>query len=108
MICIPIGLLSLIWLAFNARRPLFADEQGVQFGSRRLAYDQITSIDRTRWDSKGIAVLESEQAKSITLDDWKFKGAADVLGVVDARLGIEPAAGDAQATHDERAAAPAE
>jgi hypothetical protein len=90
-ICLPIGLASLAWLFVNARRPLFADDEGVTFGSRRLKYDQISHIDRSRWDNKGIAVLESESARSITLDDWKFKGATAVFDVVDRKLGGTPA-----------------
>lgn len=86
-ICLPIGLLSIFWLFINSRRKLFADDNGVTFGSRRLEYDQITGIDKTRWDSKGIAVLESSH-KSITLDDWKFKGAADVLEQVERHIGM--------------------
>lgn len=86
-VCFPIGLLSLIWLFVNSRRKLYADEDGVTFGCRRLDYDQITGIDKSRWDSKGIAVLESN-TKSITLDDWKFKGAADVLEQAERNIGM--------------------
>ncbi len=86
-VCIPIGLLSLLWLGINARRRLYADEQGVVFGSRRVNYEQVSDIDYGRWDSKGIAVLETADNKLLTLDDWKFKGADGVLAAVEQKTG---------------------
>ncbi|QQE11169.1 hypothetical protein JD969_16965 [Planctomycetota bacterium] len=53
-----------------------ADEQGISSKkSQKISWDKITSVDISRWESKGIAVLHFDDAgKSgiITLDDWKF------------------------------------
>lgn len=97
-ICYPIGLLALFWLVANKFRPLYADGEGVRFGGKRMAYDAVEEIDKSRWDSKGIAVLIDRQGGKLTLDDWKFKGAADVLEEVEKQTGGQASAGSSEAT----------
>jgi hypothetical protein len=77
-LCFPIGLLALIWLLLNARRSVVADDQAVTFAGKQMRYDEITDIDKSRWDSKGIVVLISGEQR-MKLDDWKFRGVKDVL-----------------------------
>jgi len=94
-LCFPVGLMALFWLVLNSFRPLYADEQGVQFGGKRMAYDDVSEIDKARWDSKGIAVLQGRDGRKLVLDDWKFRGAAEVLAEVERR--VEPPAAEAEA-----------
>lgn len=96
-LCFPIGLLSVFWLLVNSRREMIADDSGVKFGGARMAFDNIDSIDKTRWDSKGIAVLIGRDGSKMVLDDWKFRGAADVLAEVERELGM----GDDEKDEDE-------
>jgi hypothetical protein len=86
-LCVPVGLLALIWLLVNSRRQMLADDQGVKFGSRRIDYSDVTDIDKARWASKGIAVVHGNNGSRITLDEWKFRGAKDVLKEVENRTG---------------------
>jgi len=89
-LCFPIGLLALFWLGLNARRKVVADDEKVRFAGREMRYDAITDIDKTRWDSKGIVVLESGEER-MKLDDWKFRGVGKVLERVEQRrAGGEP------------------
>ena len=82
--CFPIGLLAVLWLIGHARRRIVADDEGVHFAGQTIRYDEITEIDRTRWDSKGIVVLIAGERR-MKLDDWKFRGADRVLQRVDER-----------------------
>jgi hypothetical protein len=92
-ICVPLGLASLITVAFHAGRTLSADETGVRGrGGERVPYERITAIDKSRWDRKGIAVLHFESdggdPDTLKLDDWVFRGAAAVLAEVEKRTGL--------------------
>lgn len=73
----PFGLYFL-WTFFAARgRWVEADEQAVTTNSgKRAEYDAIQSIDKSRWQRKGIAVVHygrDGSTDSILLDDWKFE-----------------------------------
>lgn len=73
----PIGLYFLATFLMSTGRWIEADEQGLRTkNGKQTDYASITSIDQSRWDSKGIAVVHYEnngQAGHITLDDWKFE-----------------------------------
>ena len=108
-LCLPIGLLAMVWLLINKQRSIVADEAGVAFAGKKLDYGQITEIDYARWRSKGIVVLEAGEQR-MTLDDWKFRGVQEVLDEVLAHrpdlprppvLPPQGPAADAQPTPDE-------
>jgi hypothetical protein len=73
----PVGLYFLFTFVMSMGRWVEADEQGVRTrGGQETDYASIKSIDKSRWQSKGIAVVQYEkngQAGRITLDDWKFE-----------------------------------
>lgn len=73
----PVGLYFLFTFVMSLGRWVEADEQGVRTrGGQETDYASIKSIDKSRWQSKGIAVVQYEkngQAGRITLDDWKFE-----------------------------------
>ncbi|MEZ6192739.1 MAG: hypothetical protein R3C45_15805 [Phycisphaerales bacterium] len=73
----PVGLYFLFTFVMSLGRWIEADEQGVRTRSgQETDYASIKSIDKSRWQSKGIAVVQYEKAGQpgrITLDDWKFE-----------------------------------
>jgi hypothetical protein len=73
----PVGLYFLATFLMGMGRWIEADEQAVRTRSgQETRYDAVTSIDKSRWKTKGIAVVHYEsngQAAHITLDDWKFE-----------------------------------
>ena len=73
----PVGLYFLFTFIVSLGKWIEADERGVRTRSGHEAgYDKITSIDKSRWQSKGIAVVQYEsngQPGRIVLDDWKFE-----------------------------------
>ncbi|MHB1155373.1 MAG: hypothetical protein ACYC26_00900 [Phycisphaerales bacterium] len=85
--CVVASLGVLVTLGRNARRPPRSDDRGVYRGSQFVPYDAITSIDKVRWDNKGIAVLYYKTADGyegrMKLDDWVYRGAAAVLAEVE-------------------------
>lgn len=56
---------------------------------KRIPFSAITSIDKRKWDSKGIAVLtyvaDGRQSKAV-IDDYKFVGADRILAQAEAVL----------------------
>jgi hypothetical protein len=92
--CLPVGLLALgvtlrcgwLWVG--------SDERGLHAnGGRSVPWDRITSVDKTRWDSKGIAVVhyidDQGQPRRLTLDDWKYETepTRQILKQVESQLG---------------------
>ena len=81
------------WIAAG-RRWIATDQDGIATHTgEKAAWEQIKDIDKTRWKSKGIAVVEytdNGTSKSITLDDWKYETepTTSILAEVEARTGL--------------------
>jgi len=73
----PIGLYFCFVFVTSRSKWVEADEQGLATNAgQRSSYESITSVDKSRWQSKGIAVVHYSgdgQAGRIVLDDWKFE-----------------------------------
>lgn len=73
----PVGLYFLATFLMGLGRWIEADEDGVRTRSGKSTdYASIKSIDKSRWKSKGIAVVHygfGGPKERITLDDWKFE-----------------------------------
>ena len=73
----PVGLYFLATFLLSMGRWVEADEKGLRTrGGQETDYASIKSIDKSRWQSKGIAVVHFEsngKPDRITLDDWKFE-----------------------------------
>ena len=85
-ICIPVGLVALIWLLVNLPRKVSSDETGFTACGLKIPYNAVTRIDKSRWDDKAIAVVHYDhegKTGSAKIDDWKFRGAADVLADIE-------------------------
>ena len=69
-----------------------SNEQGLATSSgQQISWDQIESMDKSRWETKGIAVVNyshNGKASRITLDDWKFdrESTTAVVNEVEAHL----------------------
>lgn len=72
----PVGLYFMATFLLSMGRWIEADEEGVRTRSGRATdYASIKSIDKSRWKTKGIAVVQygfGGPKERITLDDWKF------------------------------------
>mgnify|MGYP006303246259 CR=1 FL=1 len=105
-ICAPIGLVILVRLGLTVPRKLYADDDGmVATSGKRIPYDAITAIDKKKWDRKAIAVVHYEmngQKGTAKVDDWIFKGAAQVLQVVEGHLSSDIAGVGEQAAPEEK------
>jgi hypothetical protein len=86
-----VGLAALVWLLMNLPRKVASDEQGLHCpGGPTIPYDAIQRIDKDQWDRKAIAIVHYEhngKAGTCKLDDWKFRGAAQVLAEVEQKRG---------------------
>ena len=87
IICLPLGLISGGFVVRNYYRNFRADEEGLHgFGKDPIPYSAIDSIDRSKWENKGIAKLRVEDGgkmRKVVLDDWKFKGMNDILARIE-------------------------
>lgn len=91
-ICIALAALVL-GRVFQVSRTKLAAEDDALVGpsGQRVGYDQITEIDKTRWDSKGIAVVHygaDGGKRKLKLDDWVYRDADQVLAQVEKRTGL--------------------
>jgi len=90
-ICLPIGLGILARLIRALPRRLVSDGVTLQtVEGRQVPFSAITGIDKRKWNRKAIAVVHySIDGKEATakIDDWIFKGAADVLDQIENYLG---------------------
>lgn len=91
-ICWPLGLVALVMVGLTSRQRLEADEEGVTGPrGRKVPYSAIQSIDKARWDSKGIAILHWEDAGrsgTLKIDDWVFRDGDKVLEEVEKHTGL--------------------
>ena len=118
-ISMPIGLLFLISFIRAGGRWIETNEGGLHTnGGQHADWAAVTSIDKSRWKSKGIAVViyhDGRSRRRITLDDWKYERdpIAAMLAEVEAHLGSSKSqappgpqpgsAGEGNATTDESA-----
>lgn len=78
LIVLPIGLVGAYKFFDSFRWSVTADEEGLQaHGGHRASWAQLTGLDKTRWDRKGIAYVhykdDAGRQRRILLDDWKFE-----------------------------------
>ncbi|MEM1353525.1 MAG: hypothetical protein AAGC44_02310 [Planctomycetota bacterium] len=73
----PIGLYCLSLVLIWQGRYLGSDEEAIySHGNRKAKWDQITRIDASRWEIKGIARVyydDGSGERQILVDDWKFE-----------------------------------
>jgi len=71
-----IGLLFLYQFISWQRRFVEGDEEGISSnGTGKIGWDKVTAVNASRWDRKGIAVIDyaADAGKgTIVLDDWKL------------------------------------
>lgn len=88
----PCSLLAGWWLVSHLGRTIAADEQGlIDPAGKKIPYGDITSIDKTRWRSKGIAYIHHgppDDDDAVKFDDWLYVNIDKVLHEVEARTGI--------------------
>lgn len=72
----PIGLFMIYYFLVFLNRSVRVDGNQIKaYGGVNITFDDITTIDRTRWAKKGIAIVHYKKdgkAGKLTLDDWKF------------------------------------
>lgn len=73
----PIGLIFLFSFVASYRRWIRSDDDKIATNAgQEVPYNRITTLDKERWKSKGIAVVNYEGDKGagkVILDDWKFE-----------------------------------
>lgn len=93
-ITLPLGLyFAFVFIRAGGRWVEATPDALTTHDGKRATWDEIKNIDKTRWKSKGIAVVEYDdngETKRITLDDWKFdrEPTASILAEVEARTGL--------------------
>ncbi len=105
----PVGIYFLGTFFLALGRWVEADEQGVRTNSgRQTDYASIKSIDKSRWQRKGIAVVHyglDGTDERILLDDWKFEREPTkrILAAIEERM---PGGGDGESDADDNPDSP--
>ena len=111
--CLIFGVMSAGGFFLMNRRWIEADDEGLKTSRGQHArWDQITSVDKRRWDKKGIAIVHYDhngKDQRITLDDWKYDPAATaaILQRVEVHLGVADDAAEDSPTPVDGESAPA-
>ena len=91
-ICWSLAAAALILAGLHYNKKLIADATHLHGANgKSVPYESITSIDKERWDSKGIAVAHYEmdgRKGRIKIDDWVFRDADLVLDEVEKQTGL--------------------
>ena len=73
-----------------------ADDAGLSgsgFGGATIPWDDVKSVDWSRWREKGIVALTTARGVRHTLDGWHFRGVRDIAAEI-ARRHPEPSQGE--------------
>ncbi|WP_432799435.1 hypothetical protein [Poriferisphaera sp. WC338] len=93
-ITLPFGLYFGGLFLLSGGRFVEADEKGIRSNKvSDVSWDDVKSVDSSRWQSKGIAVVHYERASGagvVTLDDWKFERepTQEIYSMVANHLGV--------------------
>ena len=104
--CFLVGLPFFGSFLLMGRRFIETDDDAIwDHKGNRAAWDQITEIDKSRWQTKGIAVIHFDAGdgeKRIVLDDWKFERnqTQRIMAHVDGKVGMKRAEAE-DSTSDE-------
>lgn len=90
-----VGLAFLVSYVRSGGRWIAADDQGLHTSwGQHAPWGSLTSIDKARWKTKGIAVVHYKDPaagseRKLTLDDWKYDRdpTTELVAQVDAQLG---------------------
>ncbi len=75
------------WYVISNRRVLRCDGNTIECpDGTRATFDEVTGVNRKRWNSKGIAVLLCGDGRKLVLDDYKYGGAEEILLEAERRL----------------------
>ncbi len=100
---LPLGLLFGFSVVRLFGRWIAVDENGLTTSwGKKIAFDEITKLNKERWKTKGIAVVHYKNAGAtaesrLVLDDWKYNRPATkiIVEAVQAHLTPEQITGDA-------------
>lgn len=87
-----IGFAFIAWVLWNQTLKIRSNDEFVYSArGKKVAWADFKSVDRTKWEKKGIAVAiyeENGKAGKMILDDYKFAPAEDVILEIERRLGV--------------------
>ncbi|MCX6898232.1 MAG: hypothetical protein NT105_05985 [Verrucomicrobia bacterium] len=84
------GGMTIVWLLIGRRQKMSSDGQticGVR--GERVPLKAFVSVDKRKWERKSIAYAlyeENGQRRRLTIDDYKFVGAEDILKQVEEQI----------------------
>lgn len=102
-ITLPIGAWFGIGFIRSRNRWVATDETGLHTSwGEHAPWETIREIDKTRWKSKGIAIVRYGDGKRITLDDWKYdrEPTTRMVAEVEQHLGPDAVVGQTSAAEE--------
>lgn len=59
---------------------------GSGFGGGAIPWEEVASVDWSRWEGKGIVALATGDGRRFVLDGWHFKGIRDIAAEIERRF----------------------
>ena len=82
----PVGLIFAIRGILFLNRRIIADGEGIGYVGKKIAWSEITGLDATRLEAKGILLLHYGQGKTLTLDSWKLQNFRDLVAFIETHV----------------------
>ena len=85
-----LGLLACLSVGRKSVKRFFADDKGLHgngFGNAIIAFSDISQIDWSKWDEKGIVVLTLKSGVRHKLDGWHFAGMTEIVDEIKRQRG---------------------
>ena len=87
---IPLGVLLGIWGIVALRRKLIIDDEGIGYATgRKIKWSDITKIDASQLQKKGLLFLHHGPRGQLKLDSWKIQNFRNLVELVEKYLPAE-------------------
>jgi hypothetical protein len=93
---LPPGLVLLVWAVLFRKRACIADDAGLHyfyFRKAPLRWEQITQLDASDLQDKGLLRLQHDTGRPLCLDSWKLKNFKPLVAKIDKHIPKEKVRG---------------
>lgn len=80
-----LALLAFMAVASKRKTVYVVDENGLSgsgFGGKQIAWDEVASVDWSKWDEKGIIGISLKDGCNFKLDGWHFAGMRPIAEIL--------------------------
>jgi len=86
VLLVPLGLLAAAMGLRHLSRKLVADDEGITYGRKHVAWNQVKVLDASKLQSKSILAIEYDPDGTMVLDSWRLQNFRQLVAFVEQRL----------------------